>query len=99
MIREISVTQQGVQVSLNGGMYLDSAVEIREILTGYIENGHINFNIDLSGVDYMDSSGVGALLAVRRLAMKKGGRVTVKGQHGLIHDLFRLTQLDKVFES
>ena len=68
------------------------------LLLGYIEKEHKNFIIDFAGVDYIDSSGLGMLVAIRKRALENGGSIVIKGLHGLIKDLFVLTRLDKVFE-
>ena len=60
--------------------------------------GHKTFIIDLGGVDYIDSSGLGTLVAIHKRALQNGGSVVIKGLHGLVKDLFELTRLDKVFE-
>ena len=60
--------------------------------------GHKTFIIDLGGVDYIDSSGLGTLVSIQKQALQHGGGVTLKGIHGLVKDVFELTRLDKVFK-
>ena len=53
---------------------------------------------ELEGVDYIDSSGLGTLVAIQKQALQHSGGVTLKGIHGLVKDLFELTRLNKVFD-
>ena len=98
MTQEITVTENHVQVDLSGSIYVDEAARIRESLIGYIEKGHKIFIIDLGGVDYIDSAGLGTLVAIHKRALQNGGSVIIKGLRGLVKDLFVLTRLDRVFE-
>ena len=60
--------------------------------------GHNMFIVDLGAVDYIDSSGLGTLVAIHKRALQNGGCVVIKGLHGLVKDLFEMTRLNKVFE-
>ena len=98
MIKEITVEGNLVLVSLSGSIYVEEATQVRENLIGYIEKGHKTFIVDLGGVDYIDSSGLGALIAIHKRAIHNGGGVVIKGINGLVKELFVLTRLDRVLE-
>ncbi len=98
MIQEITVTDNHVVVNLSGSIYVEEASQIRESLIGYIEKGHKTFVVDLGNVDYIDSSGLGTLVAIQKRALQNGGSVIIKNLKGLVKDLFELTRLTKVFE-
>ena len=98
MIQEISIEENQVRVKLSGSIYVEEAAQLRESLLGYIEKGEKTFIVDLGGVDYIDSSGLGTLVAIQKRALQSGGSVVIKGLKGLVKDLFVLTRLDKVFE-
>ena len=98
MIQEITVTDTDVLVTLAGSIYVEEAAQIRESLIGYIDRGHKTFIVDLGNVDYIDSSGLGTLVAIQKRALQNGGSVIIKGMKGLVKDLFELTRLTKVFE-
>ena len=98
MIQEITVTDNIVLVSLSDNIYVEEAAVLRASLIGYIEKGHNQFIIDLSRVDYIDSSGLGTLVAIQKRAMKNGGSVIIKGIKGFVKDLFEMTRLTKVFD-
>ena len=98
MIQEITVTDNHVVVNLSGSIYVEEAAQIRESLIGYIEKGHKTFVVDLGNADYIDSSGLGTLVAIQKRALQNGGSVIIKNLKGLVKDLFELTRLTKVFE-
>lgn len=52
--------------------------------------------LDLSAVTFMDSSGLGAILAIRR-ALPPGHRIELAGLTPNVDRVFRLTRMDLVF--
>lgn len=52
--------------------------------------------LDLSRVDFMDSSGLGALIAVLK-AMPQGRRLELQGLRPNVERVLRLTRMDTVF--
>ena len=98
MIQDITVIENQVLVILTGSIYVEEAAHLRERLLGYIDKGHKTFIIDFGGVDYIDSSGLGTLITLKKRTLQNGGNVVIKGLHGKVKDLFQLTQVYKVFE-
>jgi anti-sigma B factor antagonist len=98
MIMEIIATDRYVLVTLSGSFYAEEAAQLRESLIGFMVDGHNTFVVDLGGVDYIDSSGLGTLVAIQKRALQNGGGVIIKGHKGLVKDLFELTRLTQVFE-
>jgi anti-sigma B factor antagonist len=50
--------------------------------------------VDLSGLTFMDSSGLGAIHTARRLAIKNGGTLVVSRPQPAVHRVLELTGLD-----
>lgn len=98
MTSHIEVVGNQVIVQLNGSIYVEEATAIREQLLEYIEQGHVEFVINLGSVDYIDSSGLGVLVAIQKRALQKNGRVIIRDLRGLVRELFELTRLTSVFE-
>lgn len=98
MIREIRVANGQVFVTLSGNIYVGEATVIRERLLQYVDQGLNRFVINLSEVGYIDSSGLGVLVALQKRAMQNGGGVAVSGLQGTVRELFELTRLTNVFE-
>ncbi len=53
---------------------MTSARMLREELHALIENGDTRLVVDLSGVEFIDSSGLGALISGLKAARKAGRR-------------------------
>ena len=55
--------------------------------------------LDLTGVSYIDSSGIGAMVSVYLAASRVGGDLKVSNAQPRIRDLFEITKLSAVFEN
>jgi len=55
-----------------------------------------NLILDLSGVDYMDSAGLGAILGARASCERQGKRLALVGASPRVLTLFELTHTDTV---
>jgi anti-sigma B factor antagonist len=86
------------KIILTGKIYVEEATEIREKLLQYMDDGLYSFIFDFSAVEYIDSSGLGVLVAVQKKSNQKGGRVTIQGLKGEVKELFELTRLTKVLD-
>lgn len=98
MIHHIQIHDEVVHVMLRGKIYVDEATEIREKTFPYLEKGFSRFMFGLADVQYIDSSGLGVLVAIQKRALQNGGGVIITGLHGDVKELFELTRLTKVFE-
>ena len=71
MIQNINSSENHVLISLSGSIYVEEAAHIRESLIDYVAKGHKNIIIDFEKVDYIDSCGLGELVAIQKRAMQK----------------------------
>jgi anti-sigma B factor antagonist len=97
MKHTIRVDGDKVMVKLDGSMYVEDAADLRERLLAYSGQGYNRFVIDMTLVDYIDSSGLGVLVAIQKRALQQGGEVAITGLKGIVKELFELTRLDRVF--
>jgi len=66
--------------------------EIQQIL-----GQHVNRVIfDLSGVQHLDSAGVGRIVACVSKLKKSGGALRVAGAGGMVENVLKMTQVDKI---
>lgn len=94
-----TVVENGqVTVTLAGRMYVEEATILREKLIGFMEDGNKHFTIKIASVDYIDSSGLGVLVAIQKRALQIQGGVKIVGATGIVKELFELTRLNKIFE-
>jgi len=65
-------------------------------MVDWINQGEKRIVLDLSGVDFIDSSGLGAVVSVLK-TLGGEGELTIGGLREPVGSLFRLTRLDRVF--
>jgi len=80
------------------GPRLDVAAvpEFRRRLSELVEAGETQFLLDFSRVEFIDSSGVGAIVAIMKLAGRHA-RIELGGLQPPVRTVFRLTRMDQVF--
>lgn len=64
-------------------------------VVGLGENHHLV--MDLSGVEFLDSSGLGCLIAIKKMVGKEGS-LALCGLSESVRNSFRLTRMDAVFD-
>jgi anti-anti-sigma factor len=73
-----------------------SAAPVRQAVADLLARGRTHVVIDLAGVSFMDSSGVGALVGSLKLARKAGGELRIAGAAEQVREVLRLTTVDRV---
>ena len=96
--QEITVIDNQVHVCLSGSIYEEEMLPLRKELIGYIAKGHKAFVLDFGNVDYIDSGGLGALVAFQKWALQANGHIIIKNLKGLVKDVFEAMRLTKVFD-
>lgn len=94
------VEKHGNKASIraSGEMYVENAAELRETVIELFEDGVRTLEIDLSGLEYIDSSGLGVLVGINNKCRRNGGTLKIGRPKGVVADLFTLTRLDLVFD-
>src|SRR5664280_2768704 len=93
MIQDITLKEDHFLVNLSGDVYAAEAAQLRESMIIYLQTRHKNIVIDFGDVDYIDSAGLGTLVAIQKRALENGGSVVIKGLQGIVKELFELTKL------
>lgn len=84
-------------VAVAGEIDVYTAPNLRDRLVGLVGAGHYNLVVDLEGVDFLDSTGLGVLVgALKRVRAHQGSLRLVCTQERLLK-VFRITGLAKVF--
>lgn len=84
-------------VSLQGEVDVYTAPRLKETLIEHIDAGCANIIVDLEGVGFIDSSGLGVLVSGLRHAKEREGTVRLVCTRENVLKIFRITGLDKVF--
>lgn len=95
---ELSVAQNGdvPVIAVSGEVDVYSAPALRDRLTELLETGP-SVVVDLTDVSFLDSTGLGALVAARTVAAGQGGALALVCTQQRILKLFTITGLDGVF--
>jgi anti-sigma B factor antagonist len=72
------------------------AVRFREDLMALIAQGNQRLVIDLSRVDFIDSSGLGVLVSLMK-AVGGSANLAICNMKDSVYSVFRLTRMDKIF--
>jgi anti-sigma B factor antagonist len=75
-----------------------SGVVLSETVRGLTKKGQKKIVLNLAGLTYVDSSGVGQLVGALTTARNQGGDVKLLKASRQILDLLKTTKLDSVFE-
>lgn len=67
------------------------------MIQGLLKQGHTNMVLNLTGLEYLDSSGVGELVRNYMSVVKKGGAMKVVGLAPKVEEILKVTQLYQVF--
>lgn len=71
--------------------------EIKEVLFDIIEKGNRRLVMDMSRVEYIDSSGLGVLVSVLKKVKHAEGKLVLISPKSSVKQILSLTNLDKVF--
>jgi len=80
-----------------GRLDIETASELRERLKQLASDGPSLIVVDLQSVDFIDSSGLSALVSGMKAIRQEGGSISLSRPHPQALTALRLTLLDRVF--
>lgn len=98
MRMELDRERNTAVIFLDNRLDASTAPEFKNFISDLTRKQYIKLVIDLSGLHFMDSSGLGVLVTVLRSVSKQGGDIKIAAPSAEIQALFSLTRLDKVFD-
>ncbi|MGH9519994.1 MAG: STAS domain-containing protein, partial [Terriglobales bacterium] len=72
--------------------------DLRESVKGLLANGITKIVINLANVDFIDSSGLGALVGLYSTANSRGAKIKLASITKRFHELLMITKLLTVFD-
>lgn len=84
----VSVNEQRLDASV--------APAFKQHMEEIINDGNNQIILDISSLSFMDSSSLGALVAILKLTGKQG-KMVISGASGVVMELFNLTRMNRVF--
>jgi anti-sigma B factor antagonist len=85
-------------ICVQGEIHVTTAPRFAEHLTQAIENGKTAIVLDMTGVEFIDSTGLSVLLNGLRLVNQKRGRLALVCANPTVLRLFQITNLDSTFD-
>ena len=96
---EITSGSQGgaAVVTVAGEVDVYTAPALRERLVQAADSGCSELVVDMSAVEFIDSSGLGVLVSVLKRVAEAGGTMSIVSDREIVLKVFRITGLDRVF--
>jgi anti-sigma B factor antagonist len=86
-------------VDLNGRIALgEESAALRDMIANLLSEGHVKILLNLAGVDYIDSSGLGTLVSSVASVRRVGGEMKLVNLSSKVDDLMEVTRLYTVFD-
>jgi anti-sigma B factor antagonist len=95
----VSIRQAGPVSLLNVSGRLTSfeVGALRDSIARLLQQGRKSIILNLSGLQYLDSSGIGELARIYVTVVKKSGQLKVVGLTPKVDEILKVTQLYQVF--
>jgi anti-sigma B factor antagonist len=84
-------------VDVTGSLTSFEAGALRDAICGLVAEKRNDIVLNLDGLEYLDSSGIGELVRNYLTVIKSGGTMKVVGLSSKVEEILKITQLYKVF--
>jgi anti-sigma B factor antagonist len=91
----VAIVKVTGDITLNAG----TDVRLRDKVQSMIQQGHKQLIIDLGGVSYVDSAGLGQLVQIHTTTTNFGGKLKLLNVTKRLNDLLVVTKLVTVFDT
>jgi anti-sigma B factor antagonist len=83
-------TGDGTRVVVRGEVDVATAPQLRDALSALVDAGVTHIALDCRGLDFLDSSGIGVLIALRK-RLDTGGSLTLEAPPAHVRKVLELT--------
>jgi anti-sigma B factor antagonist len=91
--------REGVAVIvLSGEVDVYTSPRLKQEMVDLLNRGQVNLIVDLNGVEYLDSTGLGVLIGGLKRARERDGDLRLICENMRILRIFEITGLTKIFE-
>jgi anti-sigma B factor antagonist len=85
-------------LAVTGELELGTAPRLRQAVVSLVGEGRADIVLDLAGVDFIDSIGLGVIVSALKRVRSRDGQLLVAGAVPRVRSLFELTRLDEIIE-
>ena len=82
---------------LTGRLEASSAKKLKGQVDALVKENRVKLIVDMAGVDFIDSSGLGSLVSSLRAVNERKGDVKVASLQKQVRSIFELTRLHRIF--
>ncbi len=97
-LSEESLDEQTHLIGVRGEVHVSTAPEFSERLNDAIARGKTGVVIDMTGVEFIDSTGLSVLLNALRRVTRQQGTLALAVSNPTVLRLFEITRLDSTFD-
>ena len=94
----VKVSDKFCTFQLKGRLDLTSSSELKERVQQCLADGHKNILLNMSQVDFINSSGLGTLVSTLKIVRTDSGRIALSSLAPYVREIFEITQLSHIFD-
>ena len=96
---EVDYIDDHVVVRMKGDLDIVNSSDFKKwIVDHLIASGRKNIVLDMTKLNYMDSSGLGVIISIQKHCKLNGGSLAIFGLNTQIRKLLELTSLDRILK-
>lgn len=85
-------------INLEGELDVSTADKLKEYLHGLLEQEVVDMRINLSSLEYIDSTGLGVMIGVLKKLRTNDKEIYIINPKSNVKKIFTITGLDKIFK-
>ena len=95
---DVTILDLDGRISLTDALWSASGVVLGKVIRELLPKGERKILLNLKGVTYVDSSGIGELTGALAAVQRQGGELKLVNPSPKVVDLLRITRLDTMFD-
>jgi len=95
---DVTILDLNGRISLTDALWSASGVVLGQVIRELVKKGERKIVLNLKGVTYIDSSGIGELMGALTSVQKQGGELKLVNPIPRVIDLLRITRLDTLLD-
>jgi anti-sigma B factor antagonist len=97
---EITLRDEGniTVLGLKGRLDMATGSALKEQMKKLFEKDKTSIHLNLNDVEFINSSGLGALVSIMKEIRLRKGRLTLSNLANYVREIFEITQLSHIFE-
>jgi anti-sigma B factor antagonist len=95
---KISTQGSSLRISDIPALNASTAPGLRDDARANVKSEHTSIDIDMSSTRFLDSSGLGALIALQKTMAQRSGALRIVNPSATVQQILELTRLHRVLE-